>query len=131
MLEDLFNSTQTMEVNGKVFSLEYNHKSYAVLETLTGKGLFKLKDLFINQNNLSFQDSIEIVCCACLKNHTEKEVTELRDYLTDNLGVISSLSQPVLYAFIKPLLPPEIMKKFVENSVDKNKVKKKMKNMNG
>lgn len=133
MLEDLLISTQKVEINNKSYSLEYDHKSYAMLEILTGKGLFRIKEMFLNSNNLSFQDSIEMICCACLKHHSEKEISELRDYLLDNLGVISTLSQCVLCAFIKPLMPPDVMQKFQDDLKKKTSKKKKKskKNMIG
>lgn len=124
MLEDLFNITQKVTINNKEYSLEYNHKSYAVLESVTGKGLFKLKDLFVNQNNLTFEDSIEIICCACLIHHKTDEIELLRKYLRENLGIFSLISQPVLYAFLSPLMPPEIMEKF-QDELKENTSKKK------
>ena len=66
MLEDIFNIPLELEINGKKYKAEYDFKGYAVLETLTGKGFYKLYNLLMIQNNLTLNDSVEIVCCSLL-----------------------------------------------------------------
>ena len=109
MLEDIFNVPTEIVIDGKKYKAEYDFKSYATLETLTGKGFYKLYNLLMVQNNLTLADSIEIICCAFLKHHTANEIFEIRKYLTKNLHAIKDLNAEVIGSFVLPLLPPEIM----------------------
>lgn len=114
MLADIFNMPLEIEINGKKYKSEYDFNSYAVLETLTGKGFYKLYNLLMVQNNLTLNDSTEIVCCSLLKHHTECEVKEVREYLHKNPYVIKDLNADVIGAFIAPMLDPEIVKTIQE-----------------
>ena len=109
MLADIFNIPLEIEINGKKYKAEYDFNGYAVLETLTGKGFYKLYNLLMVQNNLTLNDSVEIVCCSLLKHHTENEIKEVRDYLQKNIHVIQDLNVAVIGAFIAPMLDPEIV----------------------
>lgn len=109
MLEDIFNVPTEVEINGKKYKSEYDFKGYATLETLTGKGFYKLYNLLMVQNNLTLSDSIEIICCSFLKHHSTDEVAQIREYLTKNLHAIKDINAEVIGAFIIPHLPPEIM----------------------
>lgn len=109
MLEDIFNVPAEVTINGKVYKAEYDFKGYATLETLTGKGFYKLYNLLMVQNSLTLSDSIEIICCAFLKHHTTEEVANIREYLTANLYAIKDINAGVIGAFILPMLPPEIL----------------------
>lgn len=123
MLEDIFNVPTEIVIDGKKYQAEYDFKSYATLETLTGKGFYKLYDLLMVQNNLRLEDSIEIICCAFLKHHSTNDVAHIREYLTKNLYTIKDLNAEVIGAFILPMLPPEIMETVKEV---KKKTKKKL-----
>lgn len=109
MLEDIFTVPAEVEINDKTYKAEYDFKSYATLETLTGKGFYKLYNLLMVQNNLTLMDSIEIICCAFLKHHSANEVAAIREYLTNNLHAIKDVNAEVIGAFILPILPPEIL----------------------
>lgn len=109
MLEDLLNVPIEIKIDGKTYKAEYDLKSYATLETLTGKGFYKLYNLLMVQNNITLQDSIEIICCAFLKHHSADDVAQIREYLTDNLYAIKDINAEIIGAFILPMLPPEIM----------------------
>lgn len=123
MLEDIFNVPTEIVIDGKKYQAEYDFKSYATLETLTGKGFYKLYDLLMVQNNLRLEDSIEIICCAFLKHHSTNDVAHIREYLTKKLYTIKDLNAEVIGAFILPMLPPEIMETVKEV---KKKTKKKL-----
>lgn len=109
MLEDIFNIPTEVKIDGKTYKAEYDFKGYATLETLTGKGFYKLYNLLMVQNNLTLSDSIEIICCSFLKHHSTDDVAHIREYLTDNLHVLKDINSAVIGAFIIPHLPPEIM----------------------
>lgn len=120
MLEDIFNIPAEIKVNGKIYKAEYDFKSYAMLEMLTGKGFYKIYNLLMVQNNLTLNDSIEVICCSLIKHHTEAEIKAAREYLQANLHEIKDLNADVIGAFVAPMLPPEIIKTIQE-------VKKKVK----
>ena len=124
MLEDIFNVPTEIVINDKNYKAEYDLKSYATLQTLTGKGFYKLYDLLMVKNDLRLEDSIEIICCAFIKHHSTNDVAQIREYLTNNLYAIKDLNAQVIGAFILPMLPPEIMDTVKEV---KKKTKQKLK----
>ena len=119
MLMDIFNVPAEIVIDGKPYKAEYDNKGYAMLESLTGKGIYKLYNLLMVQNNLTLNESIEIVCCSLLKHHTTEEVAKVREYLAANMYAINDLNSQIIWVFACPLLPPEV----VQNIED---LKKKM-----
>ena len=109
MLMDIFNVPAEIEINGKKYKAEYDNKSYAMLETLTGKGIYKIYNLLMVQNNLTLNDSIEVICCSLLKHHTTGEVANVRAYLAQNMYVIQELNAQIIWVFSVPLLPPDVV----------------------
>lgn len=118
MLADIFNVPAEIEIDGKKYKAEYDFNGYATLETLTGKGMYNLYNLLMVQNNLTLNDSIEVICCSLLKHHTPDEITKVRDYLSKNIYAIQDLNVAVIGAFVAPMMPPEIL-----NAVDEAKKK--------
>ena len=116
---DIFNVPAEVVIDGKPYKAEYDNKGYAVLETLTGKGIYKLYELLMVQNNLTLNESIEMVCCSLLKHHTTEEVAKVREYLTLNIYAINELNSQIIWVFSAPLLPPEVV-----NNI--NELKKKI-----
>lgn len=113
-LADIFIAPVEIEINGKKYKAEYDNKGYATLETLTGKGFFNLYNLLMVQNNLTLNDSIELVCCSLLKHHTSNEVSQVRDYLSANLHTIQELNTAIIGVFVAPILPPDILNSLEE-----------------
>lgn len=110
MLMDIFNVPAEIVIDGKTYKAEYDNKGYAMLESLTGKGIYKLYNLLMVQNNLTLNESIEIVCCSLLKHHTTEEVAKVREYLASNMYAINELNAQVIWVFACPLLPPDVVK---------------------
>lgn len=110
MLMDIFNVPAEVEIDGKTYKAEYDNKSYAILESLTGKGIYKLYNLLMVQNNLTLNESIEFVCCSLIKHHTTEEVAKVREYLSNNIHAIGELNSQIIWVFASPLLPPEVVK---------------------
>lgn len=111
---DIFNVPAEIEIDGKKYKAEYDNKGYAMLETLTGKGIYKLYNLLMVQNNLTLNESIEIVCCSLLKHHATEEVAHVREYLSQNMYVIQDLNSQIIWAFSVPLLPPDVVNSVAE-----------------
>ena len=123
MIEDILTLPEIATIDGKEYKFEYDCKAYAIMETMTGKSTFEIKDLMLD-NKLGITDSIEVICAGLLRNHTDDEVKMVRTFITENLYVINSINMAVVNAFIKPLTPPEIYEKLVEA---KNKITKAVK----
>ena len=47
MLMDIFNVPAEIVIDGKTYKAEYDNKGYAMLESLTGKGIYKLYNLLM------------------------------------------------------------------------------------
>lgn len=122
MLADIFNTPAEVEINGKTYKAEYDFNGYAVLETLTGKGFTKLHNLLMIQNNLTLNDSVEIICCSLLKHHKAEEVAQVREYLHNNMHAIKNLNEAIIGVFLAPMIEPEIIETI-------NEVKKKVAEM--
>lgn len=114
MLADIFNVPAVITIDGKEYKAEYDNKGFATLETLTGKGIYKIYNLLMVQNNLTLNDSIEVICCSLLKHHTTEEVAKVREYLSINMYAINELNSQIIWVFAAPLLPPEIVKEINE-----------------
>lgn len=133
-VEDIFQIPEILHINGKDYKAEFDCKSYAILEQMTGKSVYKIQDL-IPDNNLFMTDCIELICASLIKHHTDKEIAEVRDYILSNLSVIKEVNMPLVQAFYKGIAPPEVfakVKELTENvknkveAADKKKVKKKV-----
>ena len=111
MLKDILNTPYTIEIDGEKYILDYDNKGYATLEQLTGKGIFRIYDDFVVNNNLKYCDCIEVACCAMSKNHTEGEIAKARIALNDKRFLFLQNIAAITMAFIEPLTPPEILKK--------------------
>jgi len=109
MLEDIFNVPIEIKINDKIYKSEYDFKGYAMLESLTGKGFYKLYNLLMIENNVTLKETIEIICCSLLKHQTIEEVAKVREYLENNIHEIKELNNSIIGAFVLPMLPPEIV----------------------
>ena len=132
-IEDILTIPETLLINGKTYKAYFDCKSYAILEQMTGKSIYKIQDL-IPDNNLYMTDRIEMICASLIKHHTDKEILEVREYLQKNLSVIQEVNMPLVQAFYKGIAPPEVFLKVKEltdklnekvEAHDKKKVKKK------
>lgn len=126
MLEDIFNVPAEITINGKTYKAEYDYKAYAMLEMLTGKGFYKIYNLLMVQNNLTLHDSIEVICCALIKHHTEVEIKAVREYLQANLYAIQDLNAEIIGAFTLPIIAPEIVNSVQEIKKKVEEMKKKI-----
>jgi len=112
-IEDILTIPETLLINGKTYKAEFDCKSYAILEQMTGKSIYKIQDL-IPDNNLFMTDKIEMICASLIKHHTDKEILEVREYLQKNLSVIQEVNMPLVQAFYKGIAPPEVFLKVKE-----------------
>ena len=124
MLADIFNVPAIVSINGKEYKAEYDFASYAVLETRTGKGMHKICSLLL-QENLTLNDSIEVICCSLLKHHNQEDLTQIREYFHTNLYVIRELLKDVTAVYVSPLLPPEVYQATEKPSKTEKKKKAK------
>ena len=124
MLADIFNVPAIVSINGKEYKAEYDFESYAVVETRTGKGMHKICSLLL-QENLTLNDSIEVICCSLLKHHNQEDLTQIREYFHTNLYVIRDLLKDVTAAYVSPLLPPEVYQATEKPSKTEKKKKAK------
>ena len=128
MIDDILSMPEIFEIDGKEYKAEFDCRSYAILESMTGKSVYRIQDL-IADNNLFLMDSIEVVCASLIKNHTEAEIKEVREKLTLSPCLLVQINMPVITSFFKGIAPPEIFKRVLElqgkiKDIDKKKEKK-------
>lgn len=134
-VEDIFSIPEKLVINGKEYKYEFDNKAYATLEALLQNGIFKIRDLLLD-NNLGFEKQIELVCAGLIKHHSTAEVQEVRTQLTKHLGILTTISETVIAGFLKGIMPPEIyikmqeikekIQKFAEKPEKKKKNKKNL-----
>ena len=132
MIDDILTLPEIATIDGKEYKLKYTCRSYGILEQMTGKSTFEIRDLMLD-NRLGILDSIEVICAGLVDNHTDAEIKTVRQYIQDNLHIISDINMAVVQAFIKPIMPPEVYQKLVEakkeikHLVESKEIKKKRK----
>jgi hypothetical protein len=133
-VEDILQIPEILHINGKDYKAEFDCKSYAILEQMTGKSIYKIQDL-IPDNNLFLTDSIELLCASLIKHHTDAEIVEVRNFVQEHLSVVKQVNMPLIQAFYKGIAPPEVFAKVKEltdsiktkvGEEDKKKVKRKV-----
>lgn len=125
---DIYNLPVEVEIGEKVYQVEFDNKAYVELESKTGKGVFNLYNTFIIENNLSLAESAEILCAGLIKHHKKEEIGVVREFIGENPWVFTRCLDVIQYAFMMPLLPPELMKELEpsgKKTIKKKTVKKK------
>lgn len=123
MIEDIFNKPVEIEIGENTYQMEFDNKAYAQLESITGKGIFKLFNMFITENNLSFAECVELVCAGLLKHHDKEAISVARGNMEKSPWSYAKNIEIIQYAFAAPMLPPEIAKEV--SSAKKPEIKKK------
>lgn len=126
MLQDICNKEHTINVGEKIYKLEFDNKAYARAEQVTGKGLFCLYNEFIIKSNLSYDLHLGILCCGLKKNHTEEEISELRQEFEQKPFLFMHNYGTLCAAFTEPLLPPEIMEQNKKKVQQKKRQRRKV-----
>lgn len=121
MIDDILSLPEVATIDGKEYKIEYTCKAYGILEAMTGKSTFKIRNLMLD-GELGIIDSIEVICAGLNKNHTDEEVKNVRKYVENNLHIISEINMEVVKAFIKPLMPPEVYNKLIEAKKEVHKI---------
>ena len=122
MIDDIYNSPIEISVDEKTYSLEYDNNAYALAEKATGKGLFNIFNLLVVENNLPYNECVEVVCAGLVKKHSVSEIEKVKEKLQNSPSLLLKIIETIQWAFSKPLLPPEIMEK---QAGAKNPAKKK------
>ncbi len=124
MLEDVFNAPVEISIGEKKYKLEYDNKAYAQIEIVLNMGLCKIMDVIIKENNLKYNELLEIFCIGLMKHHTAQEIGEVRNLIKDSgMGVLISRAYTIQAAFLRQLFLPEIALK--SENVKKAQLKKK------
>lgn len=122
MLDDIFTQPQKLTLDKKEYSFEFDHKAYALFEKLTRKSIYEIYKHFINQDEIMYQDTLPMVYCALKKHHSEKDINTIQEKLKTTPNIWHEITNPIMVAFVTPLLPPKILK----DMEAKNKSKKKV-----
>lgn len=123
MIEDIHNSPIDIKIGEKTYQIEFDNNSYAIAEKLLNKGVFKIFEVFVVENNLHFSECLEIVCAGLFKHHSKMEIAEVKETIAKSPSIFMANIYSIQTAFARPLLMPEILR---EMQNKKKAVKKKM-----
>lgn len=119
MLTDILTTPQNIDIEGKIYSFEFNHASLAVLEKETNKSVYEIYDILIKNNSLTLDDSLAMLYAGMLKHHSKEDILKTRNDVENYPGLFSQFKEALLTAFLMPMMPPEILLEFAN---DKKKV---------
>lgn len=108
-----------INAGGVFWECGFNHKTIDVLETITGKGFYKIYDEFVFQNNLSAKTIIDLLAVSAYKKHGAKGMQKLKAILIANPELdLNELA--VFKVHFKNLLPDMISFQTELNAVKTN-----------
>lgn len=143
-VEDIFSIPEKLTISGKEYQYEFDNKAYATLQVLIKKSLSKTKKLLLD-DDLFFEDYIELVCAGLIIHHKPQEIEEVRQELYKHLGTLSTIHETVVKGYLKNQIAPEIYLKMeeirkkiqglvdeqIENTEKKKKKTRKKKTLTG
>jgi len=112
MLDDIFNETFFVEIDNIKCKFEFNHFAYATLEKETEKSIYYFYEELILGKDLKLVDWFSFIRAGMLKNHSSNEIETVVNSLQESIYKIENIKNYLIMAFIKPLLPPEVIGKF-------------------
>jgi len=100
-----FNSfPSVLHIKNKTFLCEFDHKSIDLLETLTGKGFYKIYQNFISENQLDFVLLKDIISVSTYKHHGICGLKKINSLMKNNTKIIAKELAELKLHF-KNLLP--------------------------
>lgn len=129
-INDILNTPEKLIISSKEYSLEFDNMAYGTLEAVTQKGIFKIRELLLD-NNLTLSDCVELVCCGLMKHNKNQEIEEARAELNKTPSIWTTNNNAIFNAFLKPLMPPEVylamesIKEKIQNLSEETLKKKK------
>lgn len=122
MKNALMNQPIKIEFKGDEYKFQYDYNALGVLEELSGKGVYEILDLIINSKSLKIKDMKNIISCAMLIHHDDKDFKNLMTKLNSTPSEAMRIHSAAKSAFILPLLPDELVKKVkIKSSKKKTK----------
>ncbi len=125
MRNDITPHRQKIKLDSKEYTIEFDYFSLSEVEEQTKKGVYQLYDMITQNNSITLNDSLKLLCCGLMKHHDKNEIEDIQLRFKESPGLWVLFKQPVIAAFIFPLMPPEIVQKITSkpNSSSKKKVK--------
>ena len=105
-LQDI-KSYYELELNDEKLKIEFDFNSIGVVEMITCKGIFKIKEL-IEAGNLGTLDILNIFCAGLTKHHKEETIQKIREFLQKNIYLFPALTNHLTFPLFRPLYPPEV-----------------------
>lgn len=131
MLQDIMNHKKNFKLDGKTYTLEFDHNAYANVESKTSKSIYEIYNNLLVGKYLTMVDFFEIIVAGLRKNHTDFEIDEFVKYSQNNIWVYNDVLPILFSAYIIPLSPPQSMSKFVDTKKKVPRQKKVTQNIIG
>lgn len=121
MKTDILNKPQTVKIDSKDYKFIYDYETLSELETIFGLGVYQIYDLLMSKKGLTLDESVKVLKCSLMRNHTSEEIEELESKIKEHPGIWLKVKEAVIASFILPLMPPEILEKTVIKPKKKTK----------
>lgn len=131
MLNDIYQTPTTIEIENKLYSFEFNHCAYASFEKATNKSIFEMYENIIDNKRTKLTEISALLSSAMLKHHSKEEILELKTKIENEPWVWQTIEIAVNNAFITPLIPPKVLMEMSTTNKKKRKNATKSKTMNG
>lgn len=119
MIQDILNTPQKAEIDGKTYLFEFDHFAFAAFEKNTHKSAYEMYDLLIEKNALKIDESIALLYAGMLKHHSDEEIFELTKKVEQYPGLFKNLQESLITAFVLPMMPPQVLREFQFKKKDK------------
>lgn len=103
-LFDIKSNIKEITLNGRKIALEYDYRAYAMIEEITQKSIYEIKDDFF-EGKISMKNHVIVLFCGFLRHNSDFSINEIKNH--PNIGHFLNETLPeMLEAFFTPLLPP-------------------------
>jgi hypothetical protein len=121
-LEDIQQLPEIVKIDGLELKVEFDFNAIANFERKSGMSVYKAKELILN-GELNLSDQVILLHSGLLKHQPKFKFETLTNRA--DIGIfLQSISDPVMDAFFRPLLPPEIYEKIKMPELSQEDLKK-------
>lgn len=121
-LEDILPGYEVVFIDDKEYKIEYDFRAIAYFEKKTDMTIYQAKELILD-NKMKLSDQVVLFHAGLLRHQPKFELEALTNR-KDIALLLTDISDNVMNAFLRPLLPPEIFEKIKQDTKEEAEKKK-------